>query len=595
MQNVRDLESLFGELIELRSATEREQFVDDVKCRDKKLAAELRRLLDAHENASSFMENNDGTTLDFQQLTGSSIGPYKLRERLGTGGMGIVWAAEQKSPIKRKVALKLIKPGMDTEQVISRFEAEREALSRMNHPNIATVLDAGTTEQGLPYFVMELICGIPVTEYCDANRFSIRQRIQLFTKICHAVQHAHQKGIIHRDIKPSNVLVSEQDGEPIPKVIDFGVAKALHQPLTDRSLYTGVFQALGTLQYMSPEQAGLSVTDVDTRADIYGLGVLLFELLTGTTPFEKEKLFSAALDEACRIIRETDPPIPSTRLSTLGDRALTISKTRSTDPKQLSKLVRGDLDWIVAKSLAKDRNRRYESANGLSDDLERFLTNEPIEARPPSLGYRAATFWKKHRSGVSVVVAFVLLLVIGITALSWAYLKESATLRSLHNQLIERCVEQTLIGDEDSYRTSLANAKRAHVSRDWIDTLEGAWFLHQGQNEQANDKFEAALEVNRQNTSAWALQSIAIRHMDGRTAWETHMNQQAQFKVRSEFSEIDKLFLAYASFYINFNDCASQLEDCLARVSPGLSHEHYALQRWRKWQRQTANQKNSPK
>ena len=320
---------------------------------------------------------------------GTVIGPYKLLEQIGEGGMGIVYMAEQTQPVRRKVALKIIKPGMDTKQVIARFEAERQALAMMDHPNIAKVLDAGATESGRPYFVMELVRGIPITEYCDQHRLPINERLELFTQVCQAVQHAHQKGIIHRDIKPTNVLVTALDGAPLPSVIDFGIAKATGQSLTDKTLFTGFAQLIGTPLYMSPEQAELSAVDVDTRSDIYSLGVLLYELLTGTTPFDQETFRTAALDEVRRMIREEEPPKPSTRLSALGATLTTVSANRQTDARVLGRSLRGELDWIVMKALEKDRGRRYETANGLARDVERYLAGDAVEAGPPTSWYRA--------------------------------------------------------------------------------------------------------------------------------------------------------------------------------------------------------------
>ena len=531
MSEVRSVEDCFGELIELETAELRADYLKRIGSEDAKLLGQLEKLLDAHEQAGSFL-HQDGfeTTREFEpdSLLNSSIGPYKLRERLGAGGMGVVWAAEQRLPLKRKVALKLIKPGMDSEQVIARFEAEREALSRMDHPNIARVLDAGTTEKGHPYFVMELIRGVPVTEYCDKKRLTIRERLELFTKICSAVQHAHQKGIIHRDIKPSNVLVSEQDGQPIPKVIDFGVAKALHQPLTDRSLYTGVFQALGTLQYMSPEQAGLSIADVDTRADVYGLGVLLYELLTGSTPFEKEQLASAAFDEACRIIREQEPPKPSTRLSTLGDRALTISQTRNTDPNQLSRLVRGDLDWIVTKSLDKDRNRRYESAMSLADDVNRFLDSEPIEARPPSLLYRVKRFAFRNRRSVATALLLSLVL-LSASAYVWQLVKaaESEKLAARRDVQLAQTVTnelQSLILQNrfDDADKQLVAAREVGLSDESVELLGAQIELFRGNFEEATRQLRDIKSRRPDSTSSvdplltYALQRYGLEeeHLD---------------------------------------------------------------------------------
>lgn len=351
------------------------------------------------------------------ERTGTMIGRYKLLDKIGEGGFGVVFMAEQVETVQRKVALKIIKAGMDTKEVIARFEAERQAIALMDHPNIARALDAGATEAGRPYFVMELVRGIPITDYCDQNQLPTRDRLQLFVKVCKAVQHAHQKGIIHRDLKPSNVLVTEHDGEPVPKVIDFGVAKALGQKLTTKTLFTAFNHMIGTPAYMSPEQAALSGMDVDTRADIYSLGVLLYELLTGVTPFDAETFRQEAMDEIRRMIRETEPPKPSTRLQTLGVQLTEVAKRRQTEPAALGRLLRGDLDWIVMKTLEKDRMRRYETANGLATDVARHLANEPVTARAPSTIYRFQKLVRRHKlafaAGTSIVA---LLLVVAIGA-----------------------------------------------------------------------------------------------------------------------------------------------------------------------------------
>jgi serine/threonine protein kinase/tetratricopeptide (TPR) repeat protein len=350
------------------------------------------------------------------EKVGTIIGPYKLLEKIGEGGFGVVFMAEQQQPVRRKVALKLIKPGMDTRQVIARFEAERQALALMEHPNIARVFDAGESNSGRPYFVMELVKGIPITEFCDEVRLTTRERLELFNEVCGAVQHAHQKGIIHRDLKPSNVLVTLHGDRPVVKVIDFGVAKATGEPLTDKTLFTAFAQWIGTPVYMSPEQAALSGLDIDTRSDVYSLGVMLYELLTGTTPLTVARLRAAAFDEIRRLIREEEPERPSTRISSLGNGATQISSCRQTEPSQLRQLLRSELDWIVLKSLEKDRARRYESPSSLARDIERFLRDEPVEACPPSASYRIQKFLRKHRSAIILASAGALVLFVGSAA-----------------------------------------------------------------------------------------------------------------------------------------------------------------------------------
>jgi len=356
---------------------------------------------------------------------GTRIGPYKLREKIGEGGMGVVYLAEQEKPVRRRVALKIIKPGMDTEQVVTRFEAERQALALMDHPSIARVFDAGATDTGRPYFVMELVKGVPITDYCDTVHLTPKDRLELFIPVCQAIQHAHQKGIIHRDVKPSNVLVTMQDGKPVPKIIDFGIAKAVEQRLTERSLFTQHGTIMGTLEYMSPEQAEMSAMDVDTRTDVYALGVMLYELLTGTTPLERSRLRQAGYEEILRRIREEEPPKPSTRLSESRERLPSVAAQRRTEPARLAKLVRGELDWIVMKAIEKDRTRRYETASGFGRDIERYLEGDPVEAGPPSASYRLRKYARKHRAALVTAGAFALLL--AAAAVVSAYLAVRAT------------------------------------------------------------------------------------------------------------------------------------------------------------------------
>ncbi len=402
------VETILAQAVEIAAPAQRQAFVERACAGDAALQSRVERLVANHFQAGNFLErpvvvcNPDGTdgwqTAADANGAGTSIGPYKLLELIGEGGMGLVYVAEQLHPIKRRLALKIIKPGMDSRQVVARFEAERQALAMMDHANIAKVHDGGTTEGGRPYFVMELVKGKPITDYCDKHRLTTRQRLELFLDVCHAVQHAHQKGIIHRDLKPSNVMVSLHDVRAVVKVIDFGVAKATGARLTDQSIYTGVAQMIGTPLYMSPEQAGLSDLDVDTRSDVYALGVLLYELLTGTTPFESETLKKVGYDEMRRIIREDEPPRPSTRLSTMQQARLsTIAERRRQEPRRLSYQVRGELDWIVMKALEKDRARRYESASAFAADVQRYLDDEPVAACPPSAGYRLRKLARRNR------------------------------------------------------------------------------------------------------------------------------------------------------------------------------------------------------
>jgi serine/threonine protein kinase/Tfp pilus assembly protein PilF len=416
-----EIHSIFNEAIALGSEKDRVRYLDQACCDNLQVRARVEALLRAHSEAGGFFggKSPTGVATEIRPLTeslGTEIGPYKLLQQIGEGGMGTVYMAEQSEPVQRKVALKLIKPGMDSRQVISRFEAERQALALMDHPHIAKVLDAGTTEAGLPYFVMELVKGTPITKYCDEHHLTPRERLELFIPVCQAVQHAHQKGIIHRDLKPSNVLVALYDGRPVPKVIDFGVAKATGQKLTERTMYTEFGAIVGTLEYMSPEQAESNQLDIDTRSDVYSLGVLLYELLTGTTPFEKKRLKDAALLEILRIIREDEPQKPSTRLSTT-DELPSISANRGLEPNKLSALVRGELDWIVMKALEKDRNRRYETANGFALDIQRYLADEPVAACPPSAIYRLRKFARRNKAAFAIGTTIAAALVVAIVAL----------------------------------------------------------------------------------------------------------------------------------------------------------------------------------
>jgi eukaryotic-like serine/threonine-protein kinase len=528
-----DIQAIFNEAAARDSDEDRRRFVDEACGNDPEARARIEVLLRAHSEAGNFFGGKapPSATLDMPRAAeppGTQIGPYKLREQIGEGGFGVVYVAEQEKPVARKVALKIIKPGMDTRDVIARFEAERQALALMDHPNIAKVLDAGTTggnpksgaisskseirnpkeirskkseaqklavdsdldirnsdlelpsdfgfrnsdfrAAGRPYFVMELVRGVPITEFCDERKLNTRERLALFIDVCRAVQHAHQKGIIHRDIKPSNVMVTLRDDKPIPKVIDFGVSKALSSKLTEKTIYTAYGQMIGTPLYMSPEQAQLNEIDVDTRSDVYSLGVLLYELLTGTTPFDKETLQKSGFDEMRRIIREVDPPRPSARISTLRAEMLsTVSDKRKIDPRKLGASLRGELDWIVMKALEKDRNRRYETASALAADVERYLADEPVQARPASVWYRFRKFARRNRGGLcfaGLVLFFIALLGGGA---GWALRDRAAREKEFAD---EREAQHTAV--EREFNLAFKDAERWQAQARWPEALSAA-------------------------------------------------------------------------------------------------------------------------
>jgi serine/threonine protein kinase/cytochrome c-type biogenesis protein CcmH/NrfG len=467
------IDAIFLAALEKESAAERSAYLDSACGPNHKLRLRVERLLTAQPKGSDFLESPApglaGTpTLGVSEAPGTVIGPYKLHEQIGEGGFGVVFMAEQHEPIRRKVAVKIVKPGMDSRQVIARFEAERQALALMDHPNIAKVLDAGQTPTGRPYFVMDLIKGLPITDFCDQSRLTPKERLKLFADVCRAVQHAHQKGIIHRDLKPSNVLVTLQDGTPLVKVIDFGIAKAMGQQLTNQTLLTGFAQTVGTPLYMAPEQTALSNADVDTRSDVYSLGVLLYELLTGTTPFEKERLHQASFEEMRRIISAEEPPRPSTRLTTLGAELSTVSERRGVDPRKLSQTLSGELDWIVMKALEKDRNRRYEAASALAADVERYLADEPVLAGPPTAAYRLRKFARRHRKALQLTVALLLLCAGLAGAVGWWVLnneaREEATAQAVAKDLKEADIWQA----QEHWAQAVKALERA------IDRLEGS-------------------------------------------------------------------------------------------------------------------------
>jgi tetratricopeptide (TPR) repeat protein/serine/threonine protein kinase len=548
--------AIFEEALQRATPDERSKYLDEACAGDDALRRRVEALLQSHEQAGSFMgipvperlvgkfavtqdsapSGAPTATLDQpnSEAAGTVIaGRYKLLEEIGEGGMGTVWMAQQSEPIKRLVAIKLIKPGMDSKQVLARFDAERQALALMDHPNIARVFDAGSTGEvgsrqsavgseekqsglptaycllptadGRPYFVMELVTGVPITKYCDEHHLTPRQRLELFIPVCQAIQHAHQKGIIHRDIKPSNVLVAMYDDRPVPKVIDFGVAKATGQQLTEATLHTGFGAVVGTIEYMSPEQASFNQLDVDTRSDIYSLGVLLYELLAGSPPFTRKEMETAGLLETLRVIREQEPSKPSTKLGS-SDALPTLSANRATEPKRLTRLIRGELDWIVMKALEKDRERRYETANGFAMDVQRYLADEPVQACPPSAGYRLRKFVRRNKGRLAVAASVLLAVTVMAASIGWAVRDrvaraaeleqaETARLANVAGQVRDSLnTARTLITEDKlaSARAKLAQA-RAHLGNDGSALGELAAQVVAGEAEL--DRFQLFLDL----------------------------------------------------------------------------------------------------
>ena len=508
-------ESIFGEALGLAAGAPRDAYLDAACAGDAELRRGVTALLLAHERAGGILESPISRLGPAAGVApalhgpGSTIGRYRLLEQIGEGGMGTVFMAEQTHPVRRKVALKVIKAGMDTGQVVARFEAERQALAMMDHPNIARVLDAGATDSGRPYFVMELVAGVPITEYCDAMKLSPRERLGLFGQVCQAVQHAHTKGVIHRDLKPSNVLVTMHDDRAVPKVIDFGIAKATQARLTGRTLFTEFKQFVGTPQYTSPEQAQMGGLDVDTRADVYSLGVLLYELLTGTTPLDPQALRGAGLDEMQRLIRDADAVPPSARLSTLGRALVMVAASRRADPRRLPQAVRGELDWIVMKCLEKDRARRYETAAGLAADVRRHLDGEVVLARPATAGYRLRKFARRHRVALSVAgaaVAALLVMVGGLAASNVLIRREQARTRA-HQQRAER--SQRLA--EGRARQIAQDLERLHTANSLLE--RSRWYFGERRWDDANASLTRAINLRPEDISPWLWRADLYVHL----------------------------------------------------------------------------------
>ena len=527
----KNAKSIFLEAIESIAPSEWPAYLDNACHGDAVLRARVQSLLDAHQRDDSLFDQAAQTqdVPPFSTINdpiGTQVGSYKLLQQIGEGGFGVVYMAEQQQPVKRRVAVKIIKPGMDSKEVVARFEAERQALALMDHVNIAKVLDGGATELGRPYFVMELVKGVALTEYCDNNRLSIQDRLELFGQVCRAIQHAHQKGVIHRDIKPSNVMVTMHDGEPVPKVIDFGVAKAISHELTEKTMFTAYGQMIGTPQYMSPEQAEMSGLDIDTRSDVYSLGVLLYELITGTTPLDKNSIQRRAYDELCRQIREVEAPKPSARISTLKDiERSAVAEHRQIKPDSLQTFVSGDLDRVVLKALQKDREQRYESPKELAADLERFLKDEPVQAMPPSPVYVARKYFRRHKAAILTAVCIVSLLILATAFSSWQairatrYGKESEVAKNEAVAAREAADDSKLLAE----KTAEQRRRELYVSN--MQLASQLWNSPGGNQRQIEELLAAWIPVNEQpdlRDFAWRYQWSLLHHNSRQTLFETN-------------------------------------------------------------------------
>ncbi len=564
-KTTRQVEALFDAACQLASPATRRAFLDQACAEDAQLRARIEALLAAQTDAEKFFgeiapfaatslaesertaaragspgaDPREGESVQIEG-PGSHIERYKLLQKIGEGGCGVVYMAEQDKPVHRRVALKIIKLGMDTKNVIARFEAERQALAMMDHPNIARVLDAGATETGRPYFVMELVRGVKITDYCDQNHLDTRQRLDLFIQVCHAIQHAHQKGVIHRDIKPSNILVTLHDGEPVPKVIDFGIAKAIEGKLTDQTLFTAYEQVIGTPAYMSPEQAEMSGLDIDTRSDIYSLGVLLYELLTGRTPFDPKKLLQSGLDEMRRTLREKEPQRPSIMLTTLQGKELTaIAEQRQAELLKLISLLRGDLDWVVMKALEKDRRRRYETANGLAMDINRYLNNEPVIARPPSRLYRFRKLVRRNKIVFAAGAAVAAALIIGSGTSTWLFLME----RAARQRAVAAEQQQSRLRQEaELARANEAELRRQAEAREKI--ILAAVRVNQGNFDEADNLLNNLSPIQPSLEGAAVFRSVGEWHaLVGR--WQPAADRFAVLLQMNKFDGWDMASVDY--------------------------------------------------
>jgi eukaryotic-like serine/threonine-protein kinase len=568
---------IFDAAVELETPAERAAYLDATCGQDQQLRAAIEELLRHDDAAGSFLNRpactDPGTTVDepIKEGPGTVIGPYKLLQQIGEGGMGTVFLAEQTQPVQRQVALKLIKPGMDSRQVIARFGAERQALALMDHLNIARILDAGATEAGRPYFVMELVHGVPITQYCDDNRLTPRERLELFVPVCQAIQHAHQKSIIHRDIKPSNVMVTLYDGKPVPKVIDFGVAKATEQRLTERTLFTQYGTLVGTMEYMSPEQAEMSALGVDTRSDIYSLGVLLYELLTGSTPLSHKRLKEAAYAEILRMIKEEEPPRPSTRLNDSGEALASISAQRHMEPTKLTKLVRGELDWIVMKALEKDRDRRYETASAFATDVQRYLNDEPVQACPPSAWYRFRKLARRNKRALATVTLLSVMVLVAVGAVAgsigWALREKAAGLAATTvevDRALAESAEHQRHGQIPKALQAVKNAQGALASGT-ADELLG-----QRVQERARD-LQMVAELDDARLETYAASNTSFERIDLARLDEVYARMFEKYGLKVEGLDPE--------------EAGKRIQQRTVAVELAAALDNWAMSRWLKWDR----------